>query len=299
MSQRKGRVAVVAVASVAAVVGLAGGANAAGNPSIPDGSVTGADVRDGSLYQSDINSGVVTVLRTPGQNSVSSWNVKNGGLYLEDFHASAKAGLKGAKGDKGDPGGGLNGDNLLYMLGGENAVFSIVYDLSTEIPLGPGNSTARPLTYFYQHLAGDGTKAPNVMFEVDANNNGKCDGDPVKWLMGGFKPGDMGGDRVMQMDGATTSAGQSGMGTAEQWYVSNADNTGWNEDLYGSFNLVVDRSGLLTIAGAGVCRMRILVGGSNAWDGDAYIVNPVFDPYHWKEVWGPAPTGRRVDWTAQ
>jgi hypothetical protein len=294
MSQRRGRIAVVALASIAAIVGLAGGANAAGNPSIPDGSVTGADVKDGSLYQSDINAGVVNVLRTPGQNSVSSWNVKNGGLYLEDFHASARAGLKGAPGADG----GLSGDNLFYMLSGENAAFSIVYDLSQKIPLGPGNSTARPLEYFYQHLAGEGTKAPNVMFEIDANNNGKCDGDPVKWMMGGFQPADMAGDRVMQMDGATAT-GQSGRGTADQWSVSKADNTDWNPDVHGSFNLVVDQSGLLTIAGAGVCRMRILVGGSNAWDGDAYLVHPVFDPYHWKQAWGPVPTGRRLDWTAQ
>jgi hypothetical protein len=117
MSKHKGRIGAVSVLAVASLLALGGatvGANAAGNPSIPDGSVTGADVQDGSLYQSDINAAVVDLLRTPKADTVSSWNVKDGGLYLQDFHSSAKAGLKGEKGDTGATGAtgaqGLKGD---------------------------------------------------------------------------------------------------------------------------------------------------------------------------------------------
>lgn len=107
MSKRKGRIGAVSALAVASLLALGGAtvvANAAGNPSIPDGSVTGADVQDGSLYQGDINAGVVNLLRTPKADSVSSWNIKDGGLYLQDFHQSAINGLKGAKGDPGAAG---------------------------------------------------------------------------------------------------------------------------------------------------------------------------------------------------
>jgi hypothetical protein len=157
MSKHKGRIGAVSVLAVASLLALGGatvGANAAGNPSIPDGSVTGADVQDGSLYQSDINAAVVDLLRTPKADTVSSWNVKDGGLYLQDFHSSAKAGLKGekgdtgatgatgakgAKGDKGDPGETYTGANWgtvhRNVMGAADAELGAT---STKPPLGIG-----------------------------------------------------------------------------------------------------------------------------------------------------------------
>jgi hypothetical protein len=102
--QRRGRLLAVA-ATVVAVLAGATGAQAAGNPSIPDGSVTSADLANGAgVQQVDLTGDLYTLLRTPNQNTVSSWAVRDNSLLPQDFSAEAKAALKGEKGDKGEPG---------------------------------------------------------------------------------------------------------------------------------------------------------------------------------------------------
>lgn len=91
MSQRKGRMAVLGVAAFAAVAAFAGVAQAGGNPSIPDNTVTGDDIKQESVLAGD-----------HALNSIYSRHVLNGTLLPEDFSSAAKAALKGDKGDKGD-----------------------------------------------------------------------------------------------------------------------------------------------------------------------------------------------------
>jgi hypothetical protein len=87
------RIAILAAAVIAAGM-LTGSANAVtpAEPGVPDNSVASAEVVDGSLYQKDVNPAVVDVFRTPKADVVSSWNVRDNGIYDQDLHSSAKVG---------------------------------------------------------------------------------------------------------------------------------------------------------------------------------------------------------------
>ena len=125
MSHRKGRIAVVIVAVGAAVVAVAGGANAAGNPSITDNSVDSSDLKNGGINQVDLSVPLYNLLRTPAQNTVTSWSVTDGSLGLADFSAAAKEGLKGDKGDAGARGEkGDQGDKGDKGDPGQDAVYT-------------------------------------------------------------------------------------------------------------------------------------------------------------------------------
>ena len=104
MSQRKGRIAVVGVAIAAAVVAVAGGAQAAGNAGIADNTVDSNDLKNGGINQVDLSSGLYNILRTPNENTVTGWSIKDGSIQYSDLAPGTQAALKGAKGDKGDTG---------------------------------------------------------------------------------------------------------------------------------------------------------------------------------------------------
>jgi hypothetical protein len=127
MSSNIGRIGVAGLAVGAVLLGAAGSAtakvapeNRAAAAAPAPNSITGAMVKDGTLYAADINPAVVKWFTGTFDNTVTSASVKDGSLNLADFSAAAKAGLKGDKGDtgaqgsKGDPGDtgaqGLKGD---------------------------------------------------------------------------------------------------------------------------------------------------------------------------------------------
>jgi hypothetical protein len=97
MKFNKRRAATVAV-TAAAFIGLSQiPADAANQPDAtsapaPGNSVTSASIVNGTILQQDVNAAVIGVFRTPAANSVSSWNVRDNGIYDQDLHSSAKKG---------------------------------------------------------------------------------------------------------------------------------------------------------------------------------------------------------------
>ena len=111
MSQRKGRIVAVGVAVAAAVVAVAGGAFAAGSPGIPDNTVDTNDLKNGGINQVDLSTGLYNILRTPNQDTVTGWSIKDGSIQFNDLAPGAKTALKGDKGDDGPKGDdGAKGD---------------------------------------------------------------------------------------------------------------------------------------------------------------------------------------------
>jgi hypothetical protein len=118
MSSNIGRIGVAGLAVGAVLLGAAGSAtakvapeNRAAAAAPAPNSITGAMVKDGTLYAADINPAVVKWFTGTFDDTVTSASVKDGSLNLADFSAAAKAGLKGDKGDQGGTGAqGLKGD---------------------------------------------------------------------------------------------------------------------------------------------------------------------------------------------
>src|SRR4051794_9326044 len=61
-------------------------------------SVNSASIVNGGIYQADINTGVVNVLRTPGKDSVTGWTVKDGTVIENDLSTAVKAKLNDKSG---------------------------------------------------------------------------------------------------------------------------------------------------------------------------------------------------------
>jgi hypothetical protein len=76
-------VAIVALSNIPATA--ADQLEATTSATLPANSVTSATVVNGSLYQQDINSTVVGVLRTPKQNSVTGWSIMDGTVGWSDL----------------------------------------------------------------------------------------------------------------------------------------------------------------------------------------------------------------------
>jgi hypothetical protein len=160
MNHNLGRLGVAGLAVGAVLLGATGSATAKVAPenrtaaaAPAPNSITGAMVKDGTLYAADLAPAVVKWFTGTFDNTVTSGSVKDGSLNLNDFSASAKAGLKGATGAKGDagpagPGGGVGpqgppgtwsgahwGSILRNTLGGGHAELK---PTSTVAPLGVG-----------------------------------------------------------------------------------------------------------------------------------------------------------------
>jgi hypothetical protein len=61
-------------------------------------SVNSTSIVNGGIYQADINTGVVNVLRTPGKDSVTGWTVKDGTVTEPDLSTAVKAKLNDKSG---------------------------------------------------------------------------------------------------------------------------------------------------------------------------------------------------------
>jgi hypothetical protein len=99
MRFRIGRVAaIVAITALASlIIGPASAYDqpAGSAPSAPGrNSVGSPQIIDGQVYQKDINAGVVGVLRTPRQNSVTGWSVKDGSITMNDLSPATRAEIR-------------------------------------------------------------------------------------------------------------------------------------------------------------------------------------------------------------
>ena len=111
MSNTMGRIGVVGLAVGAVLLGTTGSATAfvaprqtAATPPPAPNSITGAMVKDGTLYAADLAPALVSWFTTIYDNSVTTGSVKDGTLTLNDFSAGVKVALKGDTGATGQPG---------------------------------------------------------------------------------------------------------------------------------------------------------------------------------------------------
>lgn len=141
MSQRKGRIAVVGVAVAAAVVVVAGGAQAAGNAGIADNTVDSNDLKNGGINQVDLSTGLYNILRTPNQDTVTGWSIKDGSIQLTDIAPAARAALKG------DPGA-----SAILTVTADTMVTGRP-DTATDGSIWADDSMTRTLTVVRQHAA--------------------------------------------------------------------------------------------------------------------------------------------------
>jgi len=118
MSNKMGRIGMAGLAVGAVLLGTTGSATAfvapkqnAAAPVPAPNSITGAMVKDGTLYAADLAPALVTWFTTIYDNSVTTGSVKDGTLTLNDFSAGVKVALKGDPGDAGPAGAaGAKGD---------------------------------------------------------------------------------------------------------------------------------------------------------------------------------------------
>lgn len=176
------RVAVAGLAVVGLAVGLGGGATAAAPAPIPNAkdSVTGWNVKDGTIYAADLGPGMVKWFTGgPYNNSVNSYTVKDGSLAEADLDAALKAkvnqvgtGEQGPAGPKGDTGAqGPAGDPATDAFGKEGGSLTIAPKAIATI--GGSWATGKTELGTFTLPAGKYLINSAVMFDrLDANENG-------------------------------------------------------------------------------------------------------------------------------
>jgi hypothetical protein len=102
------RTAAVGAAAVAAAL-LIGATSATAasmvtGAQIADGTITSADVKNGSLWASEMQPAVVDWFTRTNPNTVTSASIADGSLQLQDLSKAAQQGLKGATGATGATG---------------------------------------------------------------------------------------------------------------------------------------------------------------------------------------------------
>jgi hypothetical protein len=187
MSNKMGRIGVVGLAIGAVLLGTTGSAtafvapkqSAAAPPPAPN-SITGAMVKDGTLYANDMAPAVVAWFTTIYDNSVTSGSVKDATLTLNDFSAGVKVALKGDPGATG-PGGATGATGAKGEVGpqGPAAVWSGAHwGTVLRNTLGAGSAELRPTSTLAPAGVGalelnTGTPADKAAFgnEVDFAGN--------------------------------------------------------------------------------------------------------------------------------
>jgi hypothetical protein len=160
-------------------------------------------------------------------------------------------------------------NNLLYVHDGTKQIRSLTYKLTT-----PVNVEDFQATFFQEHVYGTGTTGAQVLLGVDADGDGKYAGKDLDWQMGGFKPADLNGDAVLQMDGVDPKQGMVDTSKVSQWYASKADGTGWDNGTYGSVSSVATAAKL---TGKKVYTVRFAIGGSSSWTDEALRVSTLLN----------------------
>jgi hypothetical protein len=93
--------------------------------------VNSTSIVNGGIYQADINTGVVNVLRTPGKDSVTGWTVKDGTVIEADLSTAVKAKLNKTAPTYLEHWGTIHRN----VIGAADASLD---DTSTQAPLGRG-----------------------------------------------------------------------------------------------------------------------------------------------------------------
>lgn len=126
--------------------------NTVDSSTVVNESLTGADIKNGTLYQADLNPALVDYFTGVFNNTVGSAAVKDGSLLLADFSQAAKDGLKGDKGDTGATGPqGPAGAGLLTVTA--DSMVTARPDTATDGSVWANDSMTRTLSVTKQHAA--------------------------------------------------------------------------------------------------------------------------------------------------
>jgi hypothetical protein len=228
-------------------------------------------------------------------SKITSSDIKNGTIQLEDLSRKAKRELQGRRGPAGPPGPageqGVPGPqgpagpvlpsvgHLLYVEDGAQQIAHLSYTLDEPVAVG----SLDELLFFQELVHGNGGFGANVILGIDADGDGSYESDDLAYHVGDppLSPAALGDDTFAEMDALAPGQAKVEAPQVEQWYSPNQAGDGYANAPGCEYNQPLQ--GLVANCGADridpadeVHVIRFVLGGSSSWQDIAVRVTAPF-----------------------